>query len=47
VKDGRPLKLIELVGSHYKVGYDYAVLLSDEIVFTYNTFMKAELPKRW
>lgn len=47
VQDGRPLKLLELVGSHYKVGYDYAVLLSDEIVYTYNTFMKAFLPKRW
>lgn len=47
IKDGRPLKLIKLVGSHYMVGYDYGILLGNEIVFTYNTFMKSFLPKRW
>ena len=47
VKDGRPIKLIELVGSHYKVGYDHAVLLGNEIVSTYNAFFKAEVPKQW
>jgi hypothetical protein len=25
--DQKPYKLIELKGSHYEVGYDYAVLL--------------------
>ena len=47
VKDGRPLKLIELVGSHYKVGYDHAVLLGNEIVFTYQAFFKTLIPKQW
>ena len=27
IKDGRPMKLVELVGSHYDVGFDYATLL--------------------
>lgn len=27
IKDGRPMKLVELVGSHYDVGFDYAALL--------------------
>lgn len=47
VKDGRPFKLIELVGSHYKIGYDYGTLLGDEIVFTYSAFMSSALSKRW
>lgn len=47
VKDGRPLKVLELIGSHYKVGYDYGTLLGKEIQFTYQTFMKSVLPKRW
>ena len=27
IQDGRPMKLVELSGSHYEVGYAYASLL--------------------
>lgn len=27
IKDDRPMKLLELVGSHYEVGFDYGTLL--------------------
>lgn len=27
IKDGRPMKLLELVGSHYDVGFDYGTIL--------------------
>lgn len=47
VQDGRPLKLLELIGSHYQVGYDYGVLLGKEILFTYKAFMKSVIPKQW
>jgi hypothetical protein len=39
--DNRPYKLIELIGTHYEVGYDYGSLLGKEIVETYNIFFKS------
>jgi len=27
MEDNRPYKLIELIGTHYEVGYDYGALL--------------------
>jgi hypothetical protein len=39
--DNRPYKLIELIGTHYEVGYDYASLLGKEIADTYSIFFKS------
>lgn len=35
------MKLVELEGTHYEVGYDYAALLGPQIVETYKIFMTA------
>ena len=32
VDDGRPIKLLELVGTHYEVGYAYGALLGPQIL---------------
>ena len=36
------MKLIELSGSHYDVGYAYASLLGKEMIETYNTFLNSQ-----
>lgn len=40
--DKRPIKLIDLHGSHYQIGFDYGYLLSDEIEFTYKALFEDE-----
>ena len=39
--DGRPMKLINLYGNAYEVGFDYGYLLADEIYESYHTFVSA------
>lgn len=39
IQDGRPMLLVELVGSHYDVGYAYASMLGKEMVETYDAFL--------
>jgi len=39
IQDGRPIKLLEVVGTHYEAGYAYGAILGQEIIDTYNTFM--------
>lgn len=39
IQDGRPIKLLELSGSHYDVGYAYGDLLGKEIIESYDTFL--------
>lgn len=41
--DGRPVKLLDLHGSHFEAGYAYAKLMAKEISFTYKTFMHSAL----
>lgn len=41
--DGRPIKLLDLHGSHFDAGYAYAKLMAKEIHFTYQTFFHAAL----
>lgn len=41
--DGRPLKLLDLHGSHFDAGYAYTKLMAKEINFSYKTFMHSAL----
>ena len=41
--DGRPIKLLDLHGTSFEVGYAYGKLLSEEINWSYHTFLGSVL----
>ena len=41
--DGRPIKLLDLHGTSFEVGYAYGKLLSEEINWSYHTFLESVL----
>ena len=44
IQDGRPMRLVELVGSHHQVGYDLAILTGQQMMKTYDIFLKGAFP---
>jgi hypothetical protein len=43
IQDGKPMKLLYLTGSHFEAGYAYGALMGQEIMDTYETFLKSAL----